>query len=151
MARYFWRAWPLCGALDLGYAILITMVMGGTAKAVLLSVASGPFGDGVADWGALALLLGVLVHFAIMAMMVAAYAPLSRTQIVLRMGPWLAGILWGLALYLVMYWIILPLRFPAVHPITEPARIARALFPHLALVGIPMALIARQTLSGARS
>lgn len=96
MSRYVWRAWPLCGALDLSYA------------------------------------------------------PLSRTRPVLRIGPWLAGILYGLALYLVMYWIVLPLRFPAIHPITDPARVARALFPHLAFVGIPMALIARRTISGAR-
>lgn len=146
MSSYFWRAWIVCGILDLVYACIATMLVGGTPQAVLLSVASGPFGDAVANWGETAAFAGFLVHFAIMAVMVAGYGLLVSRSPLGRMNPWLAGTLYGFALYLVMYWVVLPLRFPSAFPQTDPIRIAGALFPHIVLVGIPMALIARRYL-----
>jgi hypothetical protein len=144
MGRYFWKAWLLAGMLDIIYAGVLSVWFGGTVGSMLLSVASGPFGNGVADSGIAGQAAGFCVHFAIMAVMVAVYGVLAQRPPLSTMSPWLAGALYGLALYGVMYWIVLPLRFPTVHPITEPARVARALFPHIALVGWPIALIARR-------
>jgi hypothetical protein len=58
--------------------------------------------------------------------------------------PWLAGTLYGLALYGVMYGIVLPARFGAPFPNPDKLALALGLFPHIALVGIPMALILRR-------
>lgn len=149
MSGYFRQAWLICGTLDLLYAVILAMIMGGRANAVLLSVASGPFGGGVAQWGVAGSIAGVAVHFAIMAVMVWVYGQLFRRTPLGSLNPWIAGTLYGLALYGVMYLIVLPLRFPAVHPLTDPAKIALALFPHIVLVGWPMAVIARQRLKRA--
>jgi len=148
MTRYFTRAWLVCGTLDIVYAALLSVALGGTARGMLLLVASGPFGNGVADWGVAGAIAGLLVHYGIMAVMVLVFGLLVQRSPLGTMSPWLSGLLYGLALYLVMYWIVLPLRFPAIHPVTDPVKIFRALFPHIVLVGWPMAFIARRTLQG---
>jgi hypothetical protein len=142
MARYFWRAWLVCGTLDIVYAAILSLLLGGTVKGMLLSVASGPFGNGVAGWGVAGAVAGLLVHYAIMAVMVLVFGLLVRHTTLRAMSPWLSGALYGVALYLVMYWIVLPLRFPSVHPVTDAMKVVRALFPHIVLVGWPMAFIA---------
>jgi len=146
MASYFSRAWPLCGALDLGYAAVLSWLQGGTVARMLNGVASGPLGDGVRQWGVAGPLAGVAVHFALMAAMMLAYGWIAGRSAAVRARPWLSGLIYGLLLYGVMYWIVLPLRWPALYPVTAPGGIARSLFPHIALVGIPMALIARRFL-----
>ena len=75
-----------------------------------------------------------------MLVMVAVYvAVAARVPALKRQWP-LAGILYGLLLWFVMYWIVLPLRFGIPHP-GEAAAIARQLISHVLLVGIPIAWI----------
>lgn len=132
----------VCGTLDIGYAIVTTLLKGGTAGMVLRGVASGPFGDAASRWGAGGALLGLGVHFAIMIVMVAAYFMLAANRKLDAVPPWVAGTGYGLALYALMYLIVLPSRWPTIYPLTGPAEIAISLFPHIAFVGIPLALIA---------
>ena len=152
MRAYFWRALLLCGILDIGWAIVMTLIAGGSVAAMLRTVASGPFGDGAADWGRAGAALGLAVHFAIMAVMVAVYGLLAQRGLTARLGPWwLAGALYGLVLYVIMYWVVLPLRWPSIHPGANPVSMAKAIFAHVILVGQPMACIAkRQLFKGAR-
>ena len=147
MSRYFWRALAICGTLDIAFAAITVLVQGGKVGGMLRALASGPFGLQVRDWGIAGPIAGLAVHYAIMAMMVAVFGLIARRGLLARSGPWIAGALYGLALYLVMYWIVLPLRWPSIHPNTDPMTIASALFAHIALVGIPMALIAHRTFS----
>ena len=124
------------GTLD----ILSAFVWTGAVVRVLQSVASGPFGDAVAEgpWGPP---LGLLVHFAIMALMVTVYV-LAAKRI-----PWLnrnwivAGLLYGFALWIVMYWIVIPLRWPG-SPSRDLVAVAQQLISHCILVGLPIAWIA---------
>jgi hypothetical protein len=108
---------------------------------VLRFVASGPFGSAPSPtlgWAA----VGLAVHFAIMACMAAAYMlAASRIPALLR-SPILAGLAYGVLLWLVMYWIVLPIRFGMALPHTLWG-IGNALFSHCILVGIPMALVAK--------
>lgn len=132
----------VCGALDIVYAIVTTMMKGGTAGMVLRGVASGPFGEAANGWGASGAALGLGVHFAIMTVMVAAYFMLAANWDFGPVPPWLVGAAYGVALYCVMYFIVLPWRWPSIYPFTDPVKVAVSLFPHIALVGIPLALIA---------
>lgn len=144
-AKQFSLAVMICGALDILYAIVSTMLKGGTAAMVLHSVASGPFGERATSWGFGGALLGLLVHFAIMTVMVATYFFLARNTSLGSFSPWVTGTVYGVALYIFMYFVVLPLRWPAVFPQTDPTKIALSLFPHIAFVGIPMALIAARS------
>jgi len=55
-----------------------------------------------------------------------------------------AGALYGLGLWLVMYGLVLPLRFGAPFPSQDPIAIAKQLFAHMVLVGLTFGVIARQ-------
>ncbi|WP_343517710.1 hypothetical protein [Sphingomonas sp.] len=136
----------VCGTLDIAYAILTVMLKGGTAAMVLRGVASGPFGEAANGWGTGGAILGLAVHFAIMTVMVAAYFLLATHTKLGAVSPWVAGAGYGLALYAFMYFVVLPLRWPTIYPQTDAIKIAISLFPHIALVGIPLALIASRRL-----
>jgi hypothetical protein len=138
----------VAGTLDILSAFLWTGMAGGTPGQVLQSVASGPFGDGMREdpWG---IPLGLLVHFAIMLAMVTAYV-LIAPRFPILMRQWLiAGVLYGLLLWLIMYWIVLPLRW-GMPPPSEPWAIAQQLISHCLLTGIPIAWITARARVSAR-
>ncbi len=145
MDRLFLRLWLLCGTLDALYATALAAVRGGSLTGVWLGVASGPFGDGAQAWGAAGVLIGVTVHFAIMAAMVAAGLWLARHTVVGEVAPWKAGTLYGLVLYTVMYGLILPQRFGLPFPDPDRIKLALAMFPHIAFVGLPIFYTVRRT------
>ena len=132
-------AWAtlVAGTLD----ILSAFVWSGAIVGVLQTVASGPFGNAVAEDPAGAP-LGLLVHFAIMAAMVTAYVLAARRIPALNQYWWIAGPLYGVALWIVMYWIVMPLRWDSYTTPSEPIAIARQLFAHCLLVGLPIAWFA---------
>ena len=144
LSKLILKATLICGSLDILYAIANTVRKGGTALGTLHSVASGPFGNGVKDMGWTGGLMGLGVHFGIMAVMVGVYALLATRTRIAGVNPWLSGTAYGVILYGVMYCIVLALRWPALFPQKDPLQIAISLFPHIALVGIPLAFMFRQ-------
>lgn len=137
-------AWLLCGALDIAYAAVASVVQGGTVAGMLRAVASGPFGNGARDWGVAGSIAGLGVHFAIMGAMVAAWFLAVRRWPALARWPWwLTGALYGGLLYVVMNGIVLPLRFGSPFPPADLVQGTVALFPHIALVGWPLARTTR--------
>ena len=91
--------------------------------------------------GAAGSILGLIVHFALMAVMVAVFLVAAKNWPRLLADPILAGSAYGLITYFVMNWMVVPLRFGAPIP-PEPRAIVSQLFAHVVLVGIPIALIA---------
>lgn len=141
----FLKAWLLCGSLDSAYASALSLVRGkGGIGGVWRGVASGPFGDAADTWGLGGAIIGLGVHFAIMAVMVAAGLWLARKSPLGQVAPWKAGTLYGLALYAVMYGLVLPQRFGVPFPNPDKVKLALALFPHVFLVGIPMFVLFRR-------
>jgi len=142
-ARLILLGTAICGTLDIGYAIVMSLLRGGTALNVLHSVASGPFGDDIGRLGWLGGLLGLLVHFSIMSVMVAVFCVAVARLPRLNANPLLGGLAYGVISYIVMYWIVLALRWPQNFPQTDPVKVFRALLPHLICVGIPLAYLVR--------
>ena len=143
MGRTIAWAWLVAGTLDLLSAYVWAAIGGGDMAGILPTVASGPFGDGVPA-GPAGQALGVLVHFAIMLVMAAVYVVASRRMPALNRNWLVAGLLYGLALWGVMYWIVLPLRFEGYQTPREAWPIAKQLISHCLLVGLPIAWIARR-------
>lgn len=133
----------VAGVLDIGIAFIFAWINNGTGPArVLAGITTGPFGSDVggAPWAPAA---GLAIHFAIMTVMVTAFA-LAASRLpgpMLRLGPVATGTLYGLGLYAFMYWIVLPLRWPQVHPVSNLAPVARAIFAHVVMVGLPIAFL----------
>ena len=139
MLRPILWATLVAGTLD----ILFAFVVAGGVAPVLRTIASALFGDSIAD-GPLGPPLGLLTHFAIMAVMVAAWFVAAWALPVLRRQWIVAGLLYGVLLWLAMYWIVMPLRWEGYATPHEAGPIARQLFAHCVLVGLPIAWFARR-------
>jgi len=144
MGRVIAIATIFCGALDILFAMILTVTRGGEIGSMLRSVASGPF-PGASGMGTGGAVLGLLVHFALMAIMAAAFMWIVDKRRMLLDTPFRTGVAFGVVTYFVMNWIVVPLRFDAPLP-TKPMQLATQLFAHIVLVGIPFALIAARYL-----
>lgn len=140
MLRTISLATLVAGTLDLLFAIVLTLFYDRDPMAMMRHVASGPY-PLAAGMGISGSALGILVHYALMAIMAAAYVWFARSRPFLADMPVRAGIAYGVLTYLIMNLIIVPLRFgaPVSYP---PSSIATQLFAHVGLVGVPIAVIA---------
>ena len=136
----------IAGTLDILSAFVFAHLGGMGPSGVLRFVASGPFGDVALHGGPGWDLVGLAVHFAIMACMVAAYMILAPHRPVLLRHPIPAGLAYGVLLWLIMYWVVRPLRWPAMPLPHTLYGVANALFSHCILVGLPIALVASRRL-----
>ena len=141
----------VAGTLDILSAFVFAGIAGASPPGVLRYVASGPFGDAVRQGGAGWAAIGLLVHFAIMFCMAAAYMIVAQKVPALLRHPIVAGLLYGLLLWVIMYWIVKPLRWPDA-PLTNTLYgFANQLFSHCILVGLPIALVAARSLRPANA
>ena len=128
------------GTLDIVSAFVFGAIAGVAPTRILKHVASGPFGDGMREGGAGAAALGLVVHFALMAIMVSVFVMAASRIDAMRRYWQSAGVLYGLCIYLVMYWIVVPTRF-GHYPLVSLWAVGNALFSHICCVGLPMAWI----------
>ena len=129
----------IAGTLDILAATILSSIYGNGPLPMLRSVASGPFA-GAKDWGTAGSLLGLIVHFTLMAIMVTIFVLAAARLRQLWQKPILWGVLYGLVTYVVMNLIVVPLRFQTPLPPSTRA-IVTQLFCHIVLVGIPVALV----------
>jgi hypothetical protein len=134
----------VCGTLDILLAVILTLMRGKEPAAMLRFVASGPFPQAT-EWGASGSLLGLAVHYGLMAIMVAVFVIAARDIRALTAQPLLWGLIYGLITYVAMNLIVVPLRFPAAWP-PKALAIGTQLFAHIVLVGWPLAFITRHYL-----
>jgi len=143
-------ATAVAGTLDLLSAFVFSALAPHPAGpgAIMRFVASGPLGDGALTGASAYVLAGYIVHFAIMTCMVSAYVLIAPSIPSLFSRPLIAGILYGLLLWVIMYWVVRPLRWPGMYP-RSLLGVAEAWFSHIVCVGLPIAFIAWR--HGARS
>ena len=129
----------IAGTLDILAATILSSIYGNGPMPMLRSVATGPFPRSK-DWGTAGSILGLAVHFTLMAIMVTIFVLAASRLRRLWQQPVLWGVLYGLATYVVMNWIVVPLRFQTPLPPSTRA-IVTQIFRHIVLVGIPVALV----------
>jgi hypothetical protein len=134
----------ISGALDILFAMILTVWFGREIPNMLRTVASGPF-PAATDMGGSGAILGLVVHFALMAIMATIFMMIVRHRPQLLETPYRTGLAYGLLTYFAMNWVVVPLRFGAPLP-PSTISIVTQLFAHIVLVGIPMALIAARDL-----
>jgi hypothetical protein len=134
----------VCGTLVLLFAVILTLLRGKEPGAMLRFVASGPFADAT-GWGSAGSLLGVVVHFALMAIMIAVLVLLVLRRPELLDTPWRTALAFGVLSYFAMNWVVVPLRFHTPLP-PKLLPLATQLFAHVVLVGAPATFIARHYL-----
>jgi len=149
MLRPIALATAVSGALDILLAMILTVTIGkGDIPKMLRGVASGPF-PRAGEWGDAGALLGLAVHFTLMAIMATVFVVAARRYPNILGSPIKWGIVYGLITYVAMNWIVVPLRFGTPLP-PKTISIFTQLFAHIVLVGIPFALITARTLKPSR-
>ena len=141
--RQVWRtvavAGLLAGAFDLTFAFIFYGRQGASPARILRGIASGVLGPGAFTTGSWTVALGAALHFflALCAAFIFWFA--SRRLPVLARRPFTSGALFGVAMYVAMHFIVLPLsrvhfRLPSLH------NVIGELFSHIVLFGIVIAL-----------
>jgi len=127
-----------CGILDLAAAYFVLWQPRGiSAVRGLQGIARGLMGAAAANGGIATAALGAAIHFLIAFTAAAVYVLASRPLGILTRQAALCGLLYGVAVYLFMYAVVLRLRFGGV-PLT-----ATGIVIHMFCVGLPIALAAR--------
>jgi hypothetical protein len=130
----------ISGTLDILLAMLLTLWFGREIPDMLRMVASGPF-PAATDMGAGGAILGLVVHFTLIAIMAAIFMWIVRLRPALLDTPYRTALAYGVVTYFAMNWLVVPLRFGSPLP-PKTLSIVTQLFAHIVLVGIPFALVA---------
>lgn len=133
----------IAGILDISSAFILSYPKGVGPIRVLQGVAAGLVGREAAIKKGLATAgLGLAIHFFIAFVVATVFYMASRKLLFLTRHPVMSGLLYGVVVYGFMYWIVMPLAYPVVHP--SLSRDLTAVCVHMLLIGLPIALIVRQ-------
>jgi len=133
----------IAATLDLIYAIVYSSLRGVSAVRVMQSVASGLIGQPAYDGGAATAVLGVGLHYMMAFLIAAIFYFASRRLSFMTKRAVMSGLIYGIGVYVVMNFVVLPLSaFPTQMTYT-PVRVAINVVAHMILFGLPIALATR--------
>jgi hypothetical protein len=141
----------LAGAFDITFAFIFYSRQGANPALILRGIASGVLGPGAFTLGTWTIALGAALHFFIAVCAALVFYFASRPLAVLTRRPLLCGAAFGVAMYIAMHFIVLPLsrvhfRLPTLH------NVIGELFSHIFLFGMVIALgVARASRTDARA
>jgi hypothetical protein len=130
------------GTLDFTYASVGSLIRGSTPARTWRFVASGLIGKAAANGGVPAMLLGIAIHFFIACGVVSTYFVVSRRVPLLREKPFICGPIYGVLVFLVMFYIVIPLSAIGVVPAFVVPRSVFELLMHMIGIGLPAAWFA---------
>jgi hypothetical protein len=142
-ARAIFAAWLLCGVMDLSAAFVTAGLRGVGPVRLLQVVASGLLGLKSFDGGWPTAALGAAIHFFIAFSAATVFYLASRKLTFMTRRPVVSGILYGVAVYLVMYWVVVPLSRAHPRPFSWSATVV-AIITHMVCVGMPISLMVRR-------
>jgi hypothetical protein len=130
------------GTLDIADALIFFGLRGARPIRIFQSISAGLLGRASFSGGMKTALLGAVLHYFIALLIVTTCVVLSRWIPFLRTWPILAGMAYGIAAYLVMNLIVLPLS-AAGRPAFVPVVVLNGVLIHMFGVGVPSCLTAR--------
>jgi len=134
------------GAVDAAYFTAKALITGKPVLNTLHSI-SGFWSIGPRNAGEVpSALLGTATHFGLAAVMAGGYFLLRRKSRLPGGNDVVVGAAYGVFLYLIMYWVVLPLRWPLLFPRFDGFTSVLDLVVHMA-VGITIALVEGHTRS----
>ena len=135
----------IAGTLDISYACINGYVQRGTRPSrILQSVASGALGAEAFKGGTKTAMLGLVFHFLIAFTAAAVYYGLSRKLRMMITRALLCGMLFGLAVYLFMNFVVLPLSAVPFKVSFALPNLVGGLLIHMFGIGVPIALVVRK-------
>jgi hypothetical protein len=140
----------LVGTLDISDAFIFYSLRGVTPTRILQGIASGVLGRAAFGMGNRSALLGLFFHFFIAFSATTVFLLASR-KLPLARYPFLYGTLFGVALYIVMNYMILPLSKIGLRPTPPLVPLINGVAALVFCIGIPLAFIARRYVSAQTS
>ncbi len=138
------RGGLIAGTLDICAAFLTAWLRAGIGPVrVLQFVASGVVGPASFAGGAKTAILGLALHFLIATIWTIVFYLASRKWLSLIERPVMFGLLYGIAVYTFMNFVVLPLSLVARRPITAVGTTI-GLLTIMFCVGLPIALVVRR-------
>ena len=131
----------IAGILD----ITVAFIRWGNPARILRGIAGGLLGPSAFQGGAGTAALGLALHFSIALSAAVVYYAASRKLAFLRQRAVVWGMFYGIAVYMVMSWIVVPLSAlpKSKAPFTLTGLIL-SLLTHMFCVGLPIALATRK-------
>ena len=142
-ARWIIAGGLLVGTLDLLFASGFWAMRNVPPIRIAQSIAAGVLGDASFDGGAASAWLGVGLHYFIAIMFVLVYWLMARRATALLQQPVRYGLLYGLLLYLVMNFVVLPLSAAGMASFNDASWVIASIAMHL-LIGVLCARFARR-------
>jgi len=137
----------IAGTLDIIYAIVWVGMYGRSPQWVLQSVASGWLGKDAFSGGWTSAALGLASHYGISLCAAAIFVVASRRLTALARHWIVAGALYGMGVYLVMSYVVVPLSAATLRYPSLPA-VLQGFVSHALLFGLPIAFFARRPRPG---
>ncbi len=132
----------LAGVLDITAAFITWAPQGVPPVRILQGIASALVDSKAFNEGMASALLGGAIHFLIAFSAATAFYVASRKIDFMTRRAVLAGVLYGVCVYVVMYWIVMPLA--KMHPAHTLTRSIVAIVTHMVCVGLPISLMVRR-------
>jgi uncharacterized membrane protein YagU involved in acid resistance len=136
----------VAGTLDIVDALIFYGLRGISPIRILQGIASGVLGRAAFTQGTRSVLLGLLLHFFIATTWATIYICASR-RLPLSRRPILWGSLYGIVVYLVMNYAVVPLSKIGPRPTPPLIPLINGVAALILFIGIPTALIARRYIS----
>jgi len=138
----------VAGTLDIAYACVFWALRAGTPpQRIFQSVAKGVLGPSTFRGGAATAALGLFLHYFIATAMSFTYYLFARRWTALVERPVTFGAAYGLVLYGVMNYIVVPLSLARGGGSGGALWVALSIVVHMLLIGVPIALFARRAIS----
>jgi hypothetical protein len=137
----FWGGLTV-GVLDITAAFVTWAPRGISPMRVLQGVARGALGAKAFQGGWATAALGLAFHFLIAFTATAVFYLASRKIAFLTRQAIASGALYGIAVYLFMYFVVMPLA--SLKPALTPSAIVIAVLTHIFCVGLPISLTVRR-------
>ena len=132
----------LVAILDISSAFVIWWQRGVGMQRGLQGIAAGLLGARSFEGGMATAALGLALHFFVALVVVSVFFLASRKMTFLTQQPFVSGVLYGIGVYIVMYWFVLPMAFPTFRHRLWNELLAVAI--HICLIGLPCAFIVRR-------
>ena len=138
----------VAGTLDITYACVFWAIKAGVPPTrIFQSVARGLLGTASFRGGAATAALGLFLHFFIATTMSVVYYFAAREWPALHKYPLRCGALYGLCLYVVMTYVVVPLSAAGGGGAQDKLWVALSILVHMFLIGVPIAYFTRRAIN----
>jgi uncharacterized membrane protein YagU involved in acid resistance len=138
----FWGG-LVCGVLDIAYAFALYGALGIPPVRLLRGIARGLLGSAAARGGMGMAMLGLLLHFTIAFGAAVTYCLASRKLTWMIRRAFASGLLFGVAVYFFMNFVVIPLSRIHRWPVIGTLFFVN-LVEHMFVVGLPISLVGRR-------